>query len=249
MAGASSVLFYTPSTYTEHEHCSFPIYRHPSDESPSLLPFSPTVQIIRQHVERIVQHPVNHALIQLYRGGTDYISEHSDKTIDIAPGTYIVNVSLGAQRVMTLRTKKDAQPPGVTERQKQRIPLPHNSLLAFGLKTNREWLHAIREDGRMPRLKTPAELVEDGERISLTFRHIHTFLSADQSVIWGAGARGKQRCDARPVVRGGLEAEALLAAFGKENHSSTFDWAEVYGEGFDVLHFRSREVEDTSGTT
>jgi alkylated DNA repair dioxygenase AlkB len=47
-------------------------------------------------------------LIQLYRTGADYISEHSDKTIDVVRGSFIVNLSLGARRTMTLRTKKDA---------------------------------------------------------------------------------------------------------------------------------------------
>jgi alkylated DNA repair dioxygenase AlkB len=41
-------------------------------------------------------------LIQLYRTGADYISEHSDKTIDVVRGSRIVNVSLGARRTMTL---------------------------------------------------------------------------------------------------------------------------------------------------
>lgn len=195
------------------------------------------MQLIRDHVERVVRHPVNHALIQLYRGGADCISEHSDKTVDIAPDGYIVNVSLGAQRTMTLRTKKDTVQPGA-ERRKQQIPLPHNSLLAFGLETNRQWLHAVNADKRAPKLKSAAELAEDGERISLTFRKIHTFLSADQSLVWGAGARGKIRHEARPVVRAGPEAQALLAAFGEENHSSNFGWHKAYGQGFDVLHFR-----------
>ncbi|KAJ6573576.1 hypothetical protein DFH09DRAFT_389653 [Mycena vulgaris] len=86
---------------------SFPIYRHPSDESPPLHQFSPTVDSIREHVQKILKHPVNHVLIQFYRTGTDYISEHSDKTIDVVRGSNIVNVSLGAQRTMTLRMKKD----------------------------------------------------------------------------------------------------------------------------------------------
>lgn len=32
---------------------SFPVYRHPADESPPLAPFSPTVAIIREHVEKV----------------------------------------------------------------------------------------------------------------------------------------------------------------------------------------------------
>ena len=56
-----------------------PVYRHPADESPPLLEFSPTVEAIREEVEEVVGQTLNHALIQLYRGGDDNISEHSDK--------------------------------------------------------------------------------------------------------------------------------------------------------------------------
>ena len=56
-----------------------PVYRHPADESPPLLQYSPTVQKIRKQVEKAVGQTLNHALIQLYRDGVDNISEHSDK--------------------------------------------------------------------------------------------------------------------------------------------------------------------------
>lgn len=32
---------------------SFPVYRHPADESPPLSPFSPTVALIREHVQKV----------------------------------------------------------------------------------------------------------------------------------------------------------------------------------------------------
>jgi 2OG-Fe(II) oxygenase superfamily len=215
-------------------------------------------------------------LIQLYRTGADYISEHSDKTIDVVRGSRIVNLSLGSRRTMTLRTKKDAaaaaagsetgangdahgQPrdgesdsgaAAAVQRTTQRIPLPHNSLFAMGLATNSRWMHSVHTDKRPENTKDPAER---GPRISLTFRHIGTFLTPsppspgpagqdqdqDQQLIFGQGATGKTRAQARPVVRGGEEAERLLAAFGAENHESEFDWEKVYGEGFDVLHFTS----------
>jgi len=228
------------------EDGSFPIYRHPADESPPLLPFSPTVSLIRQHVEKALQQPVNHVLIQHYRTGADYISEHSDKTIDVVRGSKIVNVSIGAQRVMTLRTKKDAAPvrneeqdtDSVAEkRSTQRIPLPHNSMFVMGLDTNAKWLHSIRSDKRLPVEKSEAELYNNGERISLTFRNIGTFLTADQSKIYGQGAKAKIKDEARFVVVGGEEAEKLIIAFGDENHQSDFDWDASYGEGSDVLHF------------
>jgi hypothetical protein len=199
-----------------------------------------------------VHHPVNHVLIQLYRSGNDYISEHSDKTVDVARGSLIVNVSLGAQRVMTLRTKKDAAMASsdntdeTGKRNIQRVLLPHNSMLAMGLDTNREWLHAIRADKRLVAEKVSEEMAEGGARISLTFRHIHTYLSANECSIWGGGACGKTRDDAHPVVHGGAESEALLAAFGEENRQSGFDWLAVYGDGHDVLHFRVHDA--ASGT-
>lgn len=224
---------------------SFPIYRHPADESPALCPFSPTVVLIRAHVQQVLDHPVNHVLIQHYRSGADYISEHSDKTIDVVRGSKVVNVSLGAQRVMTLRRKRDGLPnagqDGVV-RPSQRIPLPHNSMFVLGLETNAKWLHAINHDKRPIETKSPEERFMSGERISLTFRQIGTFLSADESRIYGQGAKGKTREDARPVVNGTREAARLLEAFGKENQQSGFDWDAVYGEGSDVLHFTPRDA-------
>ncbi|KAF8475740.1 hypothetical protein BDZ91DRAFT_788418 [Kalaharituber pfeilii] len=248
-----------------HADGSFPIYRHPADESPPLRPFSPTVALIRYHVQKVLQHPVNHVLIQYYRDGNDYISEHSDKTLDIVRGSNIVNVSLGAQRTMILRTKKDLKEwmeskgkekdgrafpdgdprlegkPGPS-RTIQRIPLPHNSMFILGEATNRKWLHAIKQDKRMPSLKSPEESWYNGERISLTFRHIGTFLTDDETKIWGQGATSKSRMDAKPVRENDEEeVERMIFAFGTENHQAEeFDWDKVYGGGFDVLHFKTR---------
>ncbi|KAF9236139.1 hypothetical protein BU15DRAFT_89299 [Melanogaster broomeanus] len=223
---------------------SFPVYRHPADESPALRPFSPTVSLIREHVQKVLAHPVNHVLIQHYRSGADYISEHSDKTIDVVRGSKVVNVSLGAQRVMTLRLKRDGVQnagEGGAPRPSQKIPLPHNSMFVLGLDSNAKWLHSINHDKRPLHLKSSEEQVMNGERISLTFRHIGTFLSGDESRIYGQGAKGKTCGDARPVVNGTEEAAKLLEAFGKENQQSKFDWGAVYGEGSDVLHFTPRE--------
>jgi hypothetical protein len=201
-------------------------------------------------------------LIQLYRTGADYISEHSDKTIDVVRGSRIVNLSLGSRRTMTLRTKKDVianttgneqgsdgrAATGV-QRTTQRVSLPNNSLFVMGLETNAHWMHSVHTDKRPENTKDPAER---GPRISLTFRHIGTFLTLlspspsshagqDQAQvqqhIFGQGATGKTRAEARPVVHGGEEADRLLAAFGAENHQSEFDWEKAYGEEFDVLHF------------
>lgn len=229
-----------------NDDSSIPIYRHPADESPKLVPFSSSVQRLRECVEKVLQHPVNHVLIQLYRNGEDNISEHSDKTLDIVRGSDIVNLSLGAQRTMVLRAKKAADSASGQPRLAQRIPLPHNSLFILGPKTNQHWLHAIRADKRRTEEKSAAELDYGSERISLTFRYVGTFISPVRGMIWGQGATAKERQMAQKILSG-VEAErageAMIRAFGQENHRShDFDWETYYGTGFDVVNFVSIEA-------
>ena len=76
-----------------------------ADDLPPLDPSTPTVSAIRAHVEQTQQHPVNNVLVRLYRRGADYVSEHSDKAVDVVRGSRIVNLLLGARRTMTLRMK------------------------------------------------------------------------------------------------------------------------------------------------
>jgi nicotinamidase-related amidase len=230
---------------------SMPVYRHPSDQSPPLVAFSPTVLKLKEEVEKHLGHGLNHVLIQLYRNSKDYISEHSDKTLDVARGTFIANLSLGAERTMVFRTKRadrdftmthqSPPPSSPTQRQVQKAKLPHNSLCRMGLQTNMRWLHAIKQDKRRDAEKTPAELAFGGGRISLTFRRIGTFLDAHQTLIWGQGATGKTRDEAKPVINGNEELTGeVVRAFGTENHASEFDWEAHYGRGFDVLHMSHR---------
>lgn len=83
-----------------------PLYRHPADEQPELVPFTPLVKRLRDHLSTLLGQHFNHVLIQYYRNGHDNIGEHSDKTLDIELGTNIVNYSLGATRTMLLKKKK-----------------------------------------------------------------------------------------------------------------------------------------------
>jgi nicotinamidase-related amidase/alkylated DNA repair dioxygenase AlkB len=231
---------------------NMPIYRHPSDETIPLLPWSKTVDEIRLAAEAIAGHELNHALIQLYRAGTDFISEHSDKTLDIRPDSFIVNASFGAERVMRLRTKRSPQNTTTsssaeastqqqhsTSRTTHRIRLPHNSALLMSLETNAQYLHSINADKRPSSELTPAEKAYDGQRISLTFRHIGTYLDAKSEYIWGQGATGKEREDARKVINGdAAEVDKLVRGFGAENAAAEIAWAEWYGGGSDVLHLK-----------
>ncbi|KAK1818474.1 hypothetical protein LTR12_007154 [Friedmanniomyces endolithicus] len=230
------------------EDGSMPVYRHPSDETLPLHPWLPTVETVRKAAEQAVGHPLNHGLIQVYRGGTDYISEHSDKTLDILKGSTIVNVSFGAQRTMRLRTKRGATLPALASststtdrsssptqpppRTTYRVPMPHNSMLTMTLRTNAEYLHGINADKRPAVEFTEAEQAYEGQRISLTFRQIATFLDAEGKTIWGQGAIGKTRESARPVVSGDeVESKRLVRALGAENAASGIEWRSVYGGG------------------
>lgn len=229
-----------------------PIYRHPADESPVLLPFDPVVDKLRKAAESIVKHPLNHALIQWYRNSEDNISEHSDKSLDIVQGSTIVNFSLGARRTMILRTKKSkasddgGQAGGETIRPSQRIHLAHNSLFVLGPETNQHWLHAIRADKRLASEKDPAELAFDGARISVTLRHIGTFINPHTNTIWGQGATAKDKSKAAQLLVGAdaeKEGELMIRAFGQENHRSTdWDWNQWYGEGFDLVNFETKSA-------
>jgi nicotinamidase-related amidase/alkylated DNA repair dioxygenase AlkB len=245
---------------------SMPVYRHPSDQSLPLLRWSPVVTKIKEKAEERVGHKLNHALIQLYRSGQDHISEHSDKTLDIVHGSKIVNVSLGAQRIMRLRTKRptamqdSASSPGKQKRfgdaalvadvqmrpeddrsrVTQRIPMPHNSMFVMGLETNGSWLHGIMPDKRPAAEHVPAESAYGNMRISITFRLIGTFLSADSKLIWGQGAVVKNKSEARPTVNGNSEeSQRLINAFGVENQVTAPEWDNIYGTGFDVLHLKT----------
>ncbi|KAL1849783.1 hypothetical protein Plec18170_007304 [Paecilomyces lecythidis] len=227
---------------------TIPIYRHPADESPPLQPFSPAIDRIRAVVEPILGHPLNHVLIQLYRDGQDRISEHSDKTLDIVRDSFICNVSLGAQRTMILRTKASGMSSTASQtsgddvesasRKSQRVPLPHGSLFILGQETNQRWLHGIRPDKRPESEKSPEERAFGGERISLTFRHIGTYIDPAAGTIWGQGAVSKSRDGAGRIIHGDpTETERLIRAFGEENHATEFNWDAVYGAGFDAVNF------------
>eukprot|EP00392_Amoebophrya_sp_AT5.2_P013879 g14011.t1 len=201
-----------------------PVYRHPASEAPALVPFSPLVDAVRKRCEELVGHQLNHGLLQLYRGGEDYISEHSDKTLDVCRDSKIVNFSAGATRVMVLKRKHRSRVAGAEQAGagkkavgKQvdagvessgscasgtedarcgaeaasrcgsgldicRFRLVNNSLFVLGMMVNADYTHSIKRDKRLQRDKAEDELAFEGERISLTFRLVKTFLRRDGEV-------------------------------------------------------------------
>ena len=144
---------------------------------------------------------------------------------------------------MTLRTKRGSYSQtaeAASIRQSQRIKLPHNSVFVLGPQTNREWLHGVRADKRPTQEKTEEELSFGGERISITFRQIGTFMHEKVGRIWGSGAKSKTKAKAGRISNSESEIEKMISAFGKENHDPDFDWEIHYGSGFDVLNLVNR---------
>lgn len=226
-----------------------PVYRHPADSQPRTTPFHDVVRGVARRAELAIDGRkygcslvLNHCLLQWYRSGADYISEHSDKTLDVKRGTPILNVSLGATRVLTLRAKRHPDMPKGSRdrpgpaRPAQRIYLPHNSMFVLGSKTNREFTHMVSRDGRPAMEKSADETCNAGSRISLTLRQVATFKHA--GVLHGQGGTVPPR---PPAPRGTPEYESevtkMIAAFSAENRELDFDWDRHYGRGFATLGF------------
>jgi alkylated DNA repair dioxygenase AlkB len=198
-----------------------PLYRHPIDKQPPLNNFSDTTLKISNILKKKFNINFNHVLIQYYRNGDDNIGEHSDKTLDIEKNTPILNFSIGATRTMTLRYKND-------KTKKETIQLKHGSLFVLGLETNKKWLHCIKPNKKIPKLKTEDELINDGQRISFTFRAINTYINynIDSYDIIGQG---------KPIYKNINDHDELLHAFSNENNQSDFDWDKNYGLGFNTI--------------
>jgi nicotinamidase-related amidase/alkylated DNA repair dioxygenase AlkB len=190
-----------------------PLYRFPNDHYFDLESWTPTMKIIKEIVERRLNHPINHGKIQFYKDGHSYIGPHSDKTLDIAKGSFIINMSFGGTRTFVLKNK-------VTYEQ-QKIRLPHNSILMFGLNTNMKWTHGV-----------PKEADVHDERISIVFRNIATFETNDGTVI----GQGSKKPNA-PAVDEKEEQSKLRMSFHRENSQADFDWNAEYGDGFSVYDF------------
>jgi alkylated DNA repair dioxygenase AlkB len=200
-----------------------PLYRHPYDGAPPETNWTPTVKLVKERLASDINQKNNHCLIQMYQGGKSFIGKHTDKTLDIIPNTAIINVSFGAVRIMVLQNKRT--------KKKQKIMMEHNSALIFGLDTNREWTHSIKQDNRQNNLKTEGELAFNSERISMTFRSVGTFVNSSGHII-GQGARTDK--EIRDEI---VEKKLMLDSFGRENWDPDFDRKEYYDKGFNVIDF------------
>ena len=113
---------------------------------PLLVPLCDAIE------EELGFRPTN-CLLNHYESGRSTMGFHSDATHNLADGTGVAIVSIGAERNLTFRSKIDHSIV-------IHLPLPHGSLFYMTQLTQDYWTHAVK--------KTET----DYARISLTFRHI-----------------------------------------------------------------------------
>lgn len=118
----------------------------------------------------------NHVIATRYRDGDDAIGWHADKMRDIAPGTPIVSLSLGATRDLQLRAATASEKDPASET----IPLRHGDLFVLGPETNEHMQHRVPPVTKTAVAAADEEGVAPQPRISLVFRHIHTQVSRNE---------------------------------------------------------------------
>ncbi|MGC1381647.1 MAG: alpha-ketoglutarate-dependent dioxygenase AlkB [Candidatus Baltobacteraceae bacterium] len=100
--------------------------------------------------------PFNRAGLNLYRNGHDSVAPHNDRLYEIVPGYPIALISIGATRLMTIRSKAGSRK---TRRRTLDLDLENGSLLLMSYETQLHYDHGI------PKTHAPV-----GARISLALR-------------------------------------------------------------------------------
>lgn len=119
------------------------------------LPWTPTLQSIREAVEAHLNQRFNSVLANLYRDGNDSVAWHSDDEPELGPAPLIASVSLGEARTFQLRHRRN-KALGI-----HRMVLQPGSLLVMRGETQRFWHHQV-----------PKQRAVTAGRINLTFRRI-----------------------------------------------------------------------------
>jgi len=117
------------------------------------LPWTPTLHIIREKVERQCQCAFNSVLANLYRDGNDSMGCHADDEKELGENPLIASLSLGAPRLFKQHHK--------TQPEKLDMVLSPGDLLLMAGSLQQHWLHSV------PKTKKPKT-----PRINLTFRQI-----------------------------------------------------------------------------
>ena len=129
-------------------------YRYSGIEM-SPLPWTSLLSTLKIQVEGLCGVRFNSVLLNYYRDQRDSMGLHSDDEPELGRNPVIASLSLGEQRVLTFKHRRDKGHAAV------KLPLPNGSLLLMQGKTQHNWKHGINKLTR-----------DCGPRINLTFRTI-----------------------------------------------------------------------------
>lgn len=121
------------------------------------LPWTAQLTSLKAKVEACCEQSFNSVLLNYYRNGRDSMGMHADDETELGPEPVIASLSLGEQRKLRFRHKRDKSVPGID------LPLPSGSLLVMRGATQQNWKHGLNKLARAC-----------GPRVNLTFRHIVT---------------------------------------------------------------------------
>jgi|TARA_B100001123_G_C15247465_1_gene1001485 alkylated DNA repair dioxygenase AlkB len=119
------------------------------------LEWNSSLLILKELVEKYVEHSFNSVLLNLYRSGADSMSWHQDNEPELGQHPVIASISLGGIRRVVLRHLHSA---------KTRIiecKPGHGSLIVMRGSTQKLWQHAV-----------PKTMKTTEPRLNLTFRFI-----------------------------------------------------------------------------
>ena len=149
---------------------NLPYYRFTVNDQSShgiISPMHPIIGNLCQRINKFLNVELNHAVILLYRNGTDCIGFHKDKTLDLDENSPIVSLSLGCTRTYCLQDTIS------NPKIHQEIDLESGTLLVLGPVSNEYFYHSIK----------PSEDKEDKHRISITFRRATSYKLPDGTIV------------------------------------------------------------------
>ena len=117
------------------------------------LPWTPTLQVIRERAQAVAGALLDSVLANLYRDGCDGMGWHADDEPELGRNPVIASVSLGAPRRFVLRERATGA--------RSAIDLAPGSLLVMSGDTQHRFVHAVPKTSRAV-----------GPRINLTYRRI-----------------------------------------------------------------------------
>ena len=120
-----------------------------------VVPMHPLLLPLCERLVKTLGFRPTNCLINYYETGRSTMGFHSDAVHNLAEGTGVAILSLGAERSLTFRSKTDLT-------HTVSYSLPSGSLFYMTQATQEFWTHAVK--------KTET----DDSRLSLTFRHILT---------------------------------------------------------------------------